>query len=76
MGWDDIEYAVVSSPALSTVRVPRHRIGALGIDALVAPGGAVTQQRLETRFVPRDSTARRGGGAADRQDAGADGSGS
>ena len=50
-----------SSPALSTVRVPRHRIGALGIDALVAPAGAVTEQRLETRFVPRDSTARRRG---------------
>ena len=61
VGWDDIEYAAVSSPALSTVRVPRHRIGALGIDALVAPAGAVTEQRLETRFVPRDSTARRRG---------------
>jgi DNA-binding LacI/PurR family transcriptional regulator len=60
-GWDDIEFAAVSSPALSTVRVPRHRIGALGIDALVGPGGTVTQQRLETRFVPRDSTARCGG---------------
>ncbi|WP_122943685.1 LacI family DNA-binding transcriptional regulator [Brachybacterium sp. EE-P12] len=61
VGWDDIEYAAVSSPALSTVRVPRLRIGALGIDALVAPAGAVTEQRLETRFVPRDSTARRRG---------------
>lgn len=71
VGWDDIEYAVVSSPALSTVRVPRHRIGALGIDALVAPDGTVTQQRLETRFVPRDSTARRGGGAAGRLGTGA-----
>ncbi|MEY8657365.1 LacI family DNA-binding transcriptional regulator [Brachybacterium paraconglomeratum] len=66
VGWDDIEYAAVSSPALSTVRVPRHRIGALGIDALVAPDGAVTEQRLETRFVPRDSTARRGGAVPER----------
>jgi DNA-binding LacI/PurR family transcriptional regulator len=65
VGWDDIEYAAVSSPALSTVRVPRHRIGALGIDALVAPGGTVTQQRLETRFVPRDSTARHSGGTVE-----------
>ena len=52
--------------SLSTVRVPRHRIGALGIDALVAPDGAVTEQRLETRFVPRDSTARRGGAVQER----------
>ncbi len=66
VGWDDIEYAAVSSPALSTVRVPRHRIGALGIDALVAPDGSVTEQRLETRFVPRDSTARRRGAVQER----------
>ena len=57
----------MSSPALSTVRVPRHRIGALGIDALVAPDGAVTEQRLETRFVPRDSTARRRGAGGGRR---------
>ena len=64
-GWDDIEFAPVSSPALSTVRVPRHRIGALGIDALTAGAGVVTRQRVETRFVARDSTARCGAGAGE-----------
>ena len=73
VGWDDIEYAAVSSPALSTVRVPRHRIGALGIDALVAPDGSVTEQRLETRFVPRDSTARRRGAVQERPEQAAEG---
>ena len=64
-GWDDIEFAPVSSPALSTVRVPRHRIGALGIDALTAGAGVVTRQRVETRFVARDSTARCGAGSGE-----------
>lgn len=58
VGWDDIEFAPVSSPALSTVRVSRHRMGAVGIDALVGTEPAVSQQKLETHFVPRDSTSR------------------
>ena len=58
VGWDDIEFAPVASPALSTVRVSRHRMGAVGIDALLAADNAVTQQKLETHFVPRDSTSR------------------
>ncbi|MGO1200740.1 MAG: LacI family DNA-binding transcriptional regulator [Dermabacteraceae bacterium] len=58
VGWDDIEFAPVASPALSTVRVNRHRMGAVGIDALVSTSQAVTQQKLETHFVPRDSTFR------------------
>lgn len=63
VGWDDIEFAAIADPALSTVRVPRYEMGAAGIDALVADpaqeGGV--RWRFETDFVARGSTARRPG---------------
>lgn len=62
VGWDDIEFAAVTDPALSTVTVPRYEMGAAGIDALVgepaAPEDRGMQWRFETGFVPRGTTSR------------------
>ncbi|MGY5765243.1 LacI family DNA-binding transcriptional regulator [Brachybacterium sp. DNPG3] len=60
VGWDDIAFAEIADPALSTVRVPRYEMGAAGIDALVEdPDDEVgVRWRFETTFVPRGSTAR------------------
>lgn len=62
VGWDDIEFAEIADPALSTVRVPRYEMGAAGIDALLsdpsADGDSGLPWRFETTFVPRGSTAR------------------
>lgn len=57
VGWDDIEFASLLSPGLSTVQVPRYDMGATAVDLLrqgVEPGTAV---HLPTTFVPRGSTA-------------------
>src|SRR5699024_7620202 len=58
VGCDDMEFSPVASPAPSTVRVYRHRLGAVCVAALLAADNAVTPQKLETHFVPRDSTSR------------------
>lgn len=67
VGWDDIDFASLLSPGLSTVRVPRYDMGARAVDLLVTAGentlsdqGAepVHTVALPTRFTPRGSTGR------------------
>lgn len=67
VGWDDIEFASLWSPGLSTVRVPRYDMGAQAVDLLVSAGRAgggqeasAAPQRVAvpTAFVPRGSTGR------------------
>jgi LacI family transcriptional regulator len=76
-GYDDFEVATLTWPALTTVRVPLHSLGALGAEALLdllgdtpssspAPQAQVSQQVLPTALVVRESTGRLGPAAADR----------
>ncbi|PWH06259.1 LacI family transcriptional regulator [Brachybacterium endophyticum] len=62
IGWDDIEYAGMLRPGLSTVRVPRAEIGAAAIDVLLEAGSAteadIAHRFLPTELVLRGSTAR------------------
>ncbi len=59
-GFDDIEYAAVASPALTTIRQPRRRLGQHGASALLSllKGEHPPQRiRLDTELVLRASTA-------------------
>jgi LacI family repressor for deo operon, udp, cdd, tsx, nupC, and nupG len=59
-GFDDIEYAAVASPALTTIRQPRRQLGQHGASALLSllRGEHPPQRiRLETELVLRASTA-------------------
>ena len=66
VGWDDIPFASLLTPGLSTVQVPRYDMGALAVDLLVAAGEPEREDEggegraigLPTQFVPRASTAR------------------
>ncbi|UVY84881.1 LacI family transcriptional regulator [Brachybacterium sp. NBEC-018] len=61
VGWDDIEFAAVTDPPLSTIRVPRREMGAAAIDALVEDPAAHQDGltwRFESAFVARGSTGR------------------
>lgn len=70
VGWDDISFASLLTPGLSTVQVPRYDMGVLAVNLLMeaeraADGdGAPEEARavgLPTQFVPRASTARLAG---------------
>ncbi|MFC0672704.1 LacI family DNA-binding transcriptional regulator [Brachybacterium hainanense] len=65
VGWDDIEFAGMARPALSTIRVPRREAGCAAVDLLAAlvRGDSVTSRRLGTELVLRASTARAHGSA-------------
>jgi len=54
-GFDDIGLAAFSSPALTTVDIPRTEIGRLMCEALLATGGR-RDRRIATRLVVRGST--------------------
>lgn len=68
VGWDDISFASLLTPGLSTVQVPRYDMGAMAVDLLVAAEAADGEDPrsraegrvvgLPTQFVPRASTAR------------------
>jgi LacI family repressor for deo operon, udp, cdd, tsx, nupC, and nupG len=60
IGWDDIEFAGMLAPGLTTVRVPRTEIGEAAIDALLALGSeddAPLHRLLPTELVLRGTTA-------------------
>lgn len=60
MGFDDVDYASVCHPPLSTVHVPRFDIGRLAVDKLMElaqgsrPYACVTH--VSTTFIEREST--------------------
>jgi DNA-binding LacI/PurR family transcriptional regulator len=60
IGADDIPFATLAQPALTTVRIPRERLGVLALEMLhrmVADSRAQgSQQTLETELVIREST--------------------
>jgi LacI family repressor for deo operon, udp, cdd, tsx, nupC, and nupG len=59
-GFDDIEYAGMASPALTTIRQPRRAIGQQGAAALLELLGGrspAARFRLETELIQRASTA-------------------
>lgn len=59
-GFDDIEFAAVAEPALTTIRQPRQELGRAAASVLVAlleKREAPQRIRLETELVVRDSVA-------------------
>jgi LacI family transcriptional regulator len=67
VGFDDIEFAALSQPALTTVCLPRSELGRRAVEALLETIGHKEQRGVEieipTRLVVRGSTApARGGG--------------
>ena len=60
IGWDDIEFAGMFTPGLTTVRMPREEAGRAAVAYLEAAlGGRPSEPpRLETRLVFRQTTAR------------------
>ncbi|MCC7112748.1 MAG: substrate-binding domain-containing protein, partial [Burkholderiales bacterium] len=58
-GFDDIEIARLVTPALTTIRVPRLRIGQVAADMMLArlAGGAPRMRIVDTGFelIVRDS---------------------
>ena len=59
-GFDDIEYAAVAEPALTTIRQPRRELGRAGAAILLdllAGRPAPARTRLDTELVVRASTA-------------------
>lgn len=61
VGFDDTPLAALARPALTTVRQPTRRLGALAFEALLAcmRGEGASSARLATQLVVRDSTAER-----------------
>jgi len=62
IGFDDIELARFSSPALSTIAQPKHRIGVTAVDMVLEriQGGRVEPRQviLQPELIVRNSTAR------------------
>ncbi len=60
IGWDDIEFAGMFTPGLTTVRMPREDAGRAAVGYLEAALGGRTSEppRLETHLVFRQTTAR------------------
>ena len=58
-GFDDIQTTAITSPSLSTVRLPLHEIGRLGFDFAERQrgGGRPRATVLPTELVLRESTA-------------------
>ena len=60
VGADDIPFAALAHPPLTTVRIPRERLGALALEILQAmlatPRATGTESVLETDLVIREST--------------------
>jgi LacI family repressor for deo operon, udp, cdd, tsx, nupC, and nupG len=60
-GFDDIEFAEMASPALTTIRQPRRELGQQGASALLELLGGLTSQpprtRLATALIERASVA-------------------
>ncbi len=60
VGADDIPFATLSHPPLSTVRIPRERLGTLALEILQSmlstPRRMGTETQLPTELVIRDST--------------------
>ncbi len=60
IGADDIPFAALAHPPLTTVRIPRERLGGLALEILrgmlVAPRGLGTETVLDTNLVIREST--------------------
>ena len=66
VGIDDIQFAAYTNPGLTTVAQPKHELGALAVDALLARRGAEAdgansavpaRRTLDGRLVIRESTA-------------------
>jgi len=60
VGWDDIEFAAMFTPGLTTVRMPREDAGRAAVTYLegALSGRASEPPRLETHLVFRQTTAR------------------
>ncbi len=60
IGWDDIEFSEMFTPALTTIRVPRAEAGRAAVEYLESAltGHPIAPPRLETRLVFRQTTAR------------------
>jgi LacI family transcriptional regulator len=60
IGADDISFAALSHPPLTTVRIPRERLGSLALEILhrmlASPRSVGTESRLSTDLVIREST--------------------
>lgn len=58
VGFDDSSPALMTTPALSTVRQPVEKLAALAVRTLLAPvGGRPLDQRMPTRLIVRASSA-------------------
>jgi DNA-binding LacI/PurR family transcriptional regulator len=57
-GFDNIEFSEFTNPALTTVNVPRRRIGEMAVEALLQEERDQNGREIviEPEFVPRDST--------------------
>ncbi len=68
VGIDDIQFASYTNPGLTTVAQPKHELGALAVDALLAEGGCDARPRvLDGRLVIRESAGPRSGPAGGGQ---------
>jgi LacI family transcriptional regulator len=55
VGIDDIQFAAYTNPGLTTVAQPKHRLGALAVDAVLERGAAEVTV-LDGELVIREST--------------------
>ncbi|SDB93159.1 LacI family transcriptional regulator/LacI family transcriptional regulator, repressor for deo operon, udp, cdd, tsx, nupC, and nupG [Raineyella antarctica] len=60
IGWDDIEFSEMFTPALTTVHMPREEAGRAAVEFLLArlAGAQAEAPRLDTHLVFRRTTAR------------------
>ncbi|MGR3493466.1 MAG: substrate-binding domain-containing protein, partial [Shimia sp.] len=58
-GFDDMDIAGITAPALTSVRVPHARMGELAAEALIGlrAGKSVTSSTLETEVIHRGTLA-------------------
>jgi len=60
MGWDDIDYASFVSPSLTTMRMPKYKMGevamSLLLDSIATPEAVPQPVRLRAELVVRSST--------------------
>ena len=56
VGSDDVPYAAMSNPALTTVAAPLEKLGTIAVDLLAAEGSDPVAERLNVDLVRRAST--------------------
>ena len=66
IGYDNVDYAIISSPQITTINTPKYQLGytaaELLVDRIQNPDFAAQHIKLQSELIIRESTTPKGGG--------------